>query len=776
MNLFALTFTSVSMLGGLGLASLPIIIHLLNRRRFKQMDWAAMDFLLKAAVRNRKRVRVENLLLLLLRTLIVVLLILAVARPFTESQSALAGMFGSSGGTERIILLDDSHSMRAGQGNRSAFAVAKNMVVRMITRLNSEHSDDRITLVLASDPRGRSTGRNTAGGSSGGGISAGGRGIKASGANALALVERVKKLRPSDGVFDVAATIDAILQSQEEQGSRIALDIISDLRRRDWTDADGKVLPPVSEAINRFTERGEIRLVDVGNPPVQNLGVVQLQSRDRAVVAGVPTTFVARIKNHGPEPVDGSKIQISFQFGETRLDPVWLEGTLHPGETAEVTQEFTFRSRGPVVVQAKIPTEVLSGDDTRRLVVHVRKAMRFLLVDGEPDPEAYRGESDFLAAALMPPGNVVSGIEVEIVPEQQFHERLLKNVDGLFLLNVYRLPLDRVKAIEDYVRGGGGLVFFLGDQVDPSVYNTTFYGKGELAGKGLLPLYLLEEEGRSDDYSNLAAPSLDHPAIRFMAGLNQIAFNDVHVRRFMGTRLQARDDTRVLLNWTDENSSPALAEKAYGKGRVMLWTTSADMEWADLPRSLLYVPLMHELARYIVKPDPSETTLRVGSAISLRFDPSQMQRMAHITAPAAEAGGSGMTGSPMPLSMTEIEGAKGEFEFRYPRTPIAGVYTIRTKTPHGDERVIPFALNVEPGEGDLRLADRAALMRMDRVSLHRATEESVLDTDESDRTEFWRTLIFLLITFAALETLLAWRFGHHSRAKQSREEKQVFVR
>lgn len=765
MNLLALSFTAPFMLGGMALASLPIIIHLLNRRRFKQMDWAAMDFLLKAAVRNRKRVRVENLLLLLLRTLIVMLLILAVARPFTETQNALAGMFGSSGGTERIILLDDSHSMRAGQGNRSAFAVAKKIAIRMITQLNEERSDDRITLVLASDPRGGL-----------GDSVRGDRGVQAAGAKALALAERIKKLRPTDGVFDVAGTIDAILSSrsgkngQSEQEGRIALDIISDLRRGDWTDADGKVTPPVIKAVERFTEKGEIRLLDVGSPPVQNMGVVELESRDRAVVAGVPTTFVARIKNHGPEPVDGSKLQVSFQFGETRLDPVWLEGTIHPGETAEVTQEFTFRKRGQVVVQAHIPTEVLPGDDTRRLVVHVRKAMRFLLVDGEPDPEAYRGESDFLAAALMPPGNVVSGIEVQIVPEQSFHERLLEDVDGLFLLNVYRLPQDRVKAVEKYVRNGGGLVFFLGDQVDPSVYNTTFYGKGDLAGKGLLPLYLLEEEGRSDDYVTLAPPSLDHPAIRFMVGLNELVFRTVHVRRFMSARLQARDDTRVLLNWTDENASPALAEKSYGKGRVLLWTTSADKEWADLPRSLLYVPLMHELARYIVKPDPSETTHMVGSPVTMRFDPTRMQRVAHLTLPEE------LGQSAVPLSMKEIDGAKGKFEFRYARTPLAGVYTVRYKTPQGEDRLAPYALNIDPREGDLRLADRSALVRMDRVSLHRANEGSVLDTDESDRTEFWRTLIFLLITFAALETLLAWRFGHHSRAKQSREGKQVFVR
>ncbi|MHC4938254.1 MAG: BatA domain-containing protein [Planctomycetota bacterium] len=753
--MIALSFTNPFLLGGLALASLPIIIHLLNRRRFKQLDWAAMDFLLKAAVRNRKRVRLENLLLLLLRTAVVVLLILAVARPFTKSQDALASIFGSEGATERIIVLDDSHSMRAGQGNRSAFEVATQLTRKLINRLYEERSDDRITLILASDPLG--------------GIE-GGQSVAAASENAKRLAERLARLKPSDGVFDVASTIDAILETAGEEDKRLALDIVSDFRRRDWTDADGNMAAPVAEAMARFTERGEIRLVDVGTAPVNNLGVVELESKDRAVVAGVPTSFVARIKNHGPDPVDGRKVQVTFQFGETRLDPVWLEGTLQPGETAEVTQEFTFRKRGPIVVQAKLPTEVLPGDDTRRLVVEVRKAMRFLLVDGEPDPEAYRGETDFLAAALMPPGNVVSGIEVEIVPEQGFHERLLDTTDGVFLLNVYRLPTERLAALEEYVRNGGGLVFFLGDQVDPAVYNTTFYGKGEKAGQGLLPLYLLEEEGRSDDYVTLAPPSLDHPAIRFLRGLNELVFRTVHVRRFIGARQSAREDTRVLLSWTDENNSPALAEKEFGEGRVLMWTTSGDKEWADLPRSLLYVPLMHELARYVVKPGPADTTKLVGTPIELAFDPARMQRVAQLV-PPSELGGSALS-----LGLTPDPDDKLAFLFRYDRTPVAGVYTVRFKSPQGEEVTSPYAFNVDPDEGDLRLADRKTLVRMDRVSLHRATEESVLDTDESDRTEFWRSLMYALLLCAAAETLLAWRFGHHAKKKVAQQGKQVFVR
>jgi len=759
-TLFGFAFANPALLGGLALASLPIIIHLLNRRRFKLLEWAAMDFLLKAAVRNRKRVRLENLLLLLLRTLVVLLLIFAVTRPFTQSTDVLAGIFGTEGKTERIIVLDDSHSMRAGQGNRSAFEVAKQLTSKLIERLHREGSDDRITLVLASDPHGGLEGSQS---------------VAAAGEKALRLVERIRKLKTSDGVFDATATIDAILGSQEGEDKRLALDIVSDFRRKDWVDSDGNVSGPVREAMARFTERGEIRLVDVGSAPIQNLGVVELESKDRAIVAGVPTTFVARIKNHGPEPINGDRIQVTFQFGETRLDPIRLEGTLRPGESAEVMQEFTFRGRGPVVVQARIPTEVLSGDDVRRLVVHVRKSMRFLLVDGEPDPEHYRSESDFLAAALMPPGRAVSGIECEVIADSAFTGRELDQYDGVFLMNVYRLPTERVKLLEEFVRGGGGLVFFLGDQVDPAVYNATFYGKGENAGKGLLPLYLIEEEGASDDYVTLAPPKLDHPAIRFLQGMNELIFRTVYVRRWISSRQQARDDSRVLMHWTDDGNSPALAEKAFGKGRVLLWTTSGDKEWSDLPRSLIYVPLMHELVHYVVKPDPSDTTRLVGSKISLAFDPTRMQRVAQIV-PPAELGG-----TPLPLGLASVPAKSGErdkkdFIFRYARTPLAGIYTVRLKTPQGEDYVRPYAFNVDPAEGDLRLADRKALVRLDRVSLHRATEESLLDTDESDRSEFWRALMFGLIACAALETLLAWRFGHHSKKKVAPEGKQVFVR
>ena len=79
--MIGLAFFNPLLLWALPLAAVPIIIHILNRRRFQKVPWAAMEFLLRAMKRNRKRLRMEQWLVLLLRVLAVLLLVFLVSRP-----------------------------------------------------------------------------------------------------------------------------------------------------------------------------------------------------------------------------------------------------------------------------------------------------------------------------------------------------------------------------------------------------------------------------------------------------------------------------------------------------------------------------------------------------------------------------------------------------------------------------------------------------------------------------------------------------------------------
>src|ERR1700758_5446938 len=102
--MFELLLNPANMIIGGALISSPIIIHLINRMRFKRIRWAAMEFLLKSQKRNRRRLIIEQLILLLLRILLVLLAAFLVAR-FVQ-----AGL-STGQGAAHIVLLDDSLSM-----------------------------------------------------------------------------------------------------------------------------------------------------------------------------------------------------------------------------------------------------------------------------------------------------------------------------------------------------------------------------------------------------------------------------------------------------------------------------------------------------------------------------------------------------------------------------------------------------------------------------------------------------------------------------------------
>src|SRR6476661_9242277 len=81
---------------GIFLAAIPIVIHILNRRRYKTVNWAAMEFLLRALKKNRRRLKFEQWLLLATRCLLLLLAAMALARPFgCSEQSTIASIAGS---------------------------------------------------------------------------------------------------------------------------------------------------------------------------------------------------------------------------------------------------------------------------------------------------------------------------------------------------------------------------------------------------------------------------------------------------------------------------------------------------------------------------------------------------------------------------------------------------------------------------------------------------------------------------------------------------------
>src|SRR6185437_8014953 len=143
---FALGFANFPLLYGLGAASLPIIIHLLNRRKYREMPWAAMRFLLAAIRKNSRRIRIEQWLLLAVRTLLIILVVLAMAKPFLEGLGALPVLAGQR--THRVLVLDGSLSMAyipPESEGVTRFERAKTLAVRLV---EDARRGDAISVVL----------------------------------------------------------------------------------------------------------------------------------------------------------------------------------------------------------------------------------------------------------------------------------------------------------------------------------------------------------------------------------------------------------------------------------------------------------------------------------------------------------------------------------------------------------------------------------------------------------------------------------------------------
>jgi hypothetical protein len=117
--------------GGVAAISSPILIHLLNRQKYKRIRWAAMEFLLLAFKRTRRRMQIEHLIILLLRCLTMLMLGMVLAQPI------LGGVI-VSGSRDVYVLLDDSYSMEYKSGEESTFTRAQTALKKILNDLNPQ--------------------------------------------------------------------------------------------------------------------------------------------------------------------------------------------------------------------------------------------------------------------------------------------------------------------------------------------------------------------------------------------------------------------------------------------------------------------------------------------------------------------------------------------------------------------------------------------------------------------------------------------------------------
>ncbi len=755
---------------GAAAVSVPIIIHLLNRRKFIIVDWAAMDFLLEADKKNRRRVRLENWLLLLLRCLAIFIIGMLLARPF-DSSGITAGLFDAQK-FERILVVDDSLSTQARVNNRSVMEITKERLVDLARLFAAEKSDNSLTLILTSDPTNRKF-----------------NGSHVSPKNVDEIASELENLEATDSPAQLERAlleVDQYLTGQPKNVNRVVY-VLSDMRRRDWQpqepeaategadkgkpkateDANSTASQPV-ELLRRISKEAKgCFVVNVGDKEDRNL-VIREVKPEKTLVTGVESRFDISVANTGTQEV--SDVRVKFTAGDAVPITQTIE-KIAPGEVESVRIPFTFVSdetEDPEnLVSRKVKIEVLpergaesdrlAADSTVYFAARVVPGIPVLLVDGDPSANYGNSETFYLRRALTPPGRILSGVSATVVTDTELDSVDLSKYQVIFLCNLFRLSDKALEDLQKWVTTGGGLVLFPGSQVDEEFFNTRLYGKGETAGKELSPVKLETVMGDENEeaWSGFKVEDEQHPILKDFVGQQNPLLSQVKVFRWWKaapSKLTTPFPANVLIRLTDADDSPMFVERQYGKGKVVVSTIPCDADWSDWPSDPSYILTMQELVRYLSPGDAAAGVVRVGEPLNWEIDLTRQNFNADLVMPGDRKIG---------LQAAVIPGnEESRWLYEFKGAAKQGFYELQLANRDGSGENILFAANVDPNEGDLRVANLEAIQRELRdTNIQFVSGANASLTGVGAQMEIWKYLLWLLIGLLLAEQVLGWFFG-----------------
>ncbi|MFN7768859.1 MAG: BatA domain-containing protein [Planctomycetaceae bacterium] len=723
-------------LPGALLLAVPILIHLINRLRFKRVRFAAMEFLLASQQRNRRRVLLEQLLLLALRCLLVAGLVALVARPILDPRQ-WAFLRGER--TQHFVLLDDSGSQLDRSGEQTAFDAARDIIRRIAAEGERQPDSQTLTLVRLSNPEQPLFTRESVN------------------PDFVSRLEaELRTLKCTTRSLDLAEGLaGARRQLTEQPGTARNLHVISDFRRTDWDDDAA-----LSAELKQIDADGiSVNLVRTVPEWHGNLGLTDLTGAIDVAAANVPLRLAATVRNYGEQSV--RDVRLSVQVDGRRLPLSEAIETIEPGQ--EVVRQFDvkFERTGPHDVQVSLPADALEQDNHRFLSINLPEANSILIVDGNPSAS----EAFYLADALAPaPG--ITGFAPSIETVEYIRRHPLDKFQSIFLLNVAELPPDSVRSLEQFVQRGGGLCWYVGDQVRAAFYNDKLYREGQ----GLFPCRLgipavltVDENLEQADVEFGESPMFD--GFRGEDRTTDFA-SRLHVDRYFSVPQGWSAPAGVEVIATLRNRAPLMLEHRFGLGQVVTCLTTVGFDWTNWPLEPgAYVPLQLEFAKRVARQRQALEVRVVGEPIPIDLDAGAYGPQIEVSPPDG-------TRIPVTLSLANTEaGAPVEgsaqavrYAGEWKGTDEPGLYAIAARRQDGTDEVRRISVNVPASESRLETIGsdvlRKSLAGTNRVQVHDPGDVSWLrgEQSSSDLTDW--VLLGLLILLA-FELALSYRLSYH---------------
>jgi hypothetical protein len=737
--LLAFGFSQLAMLGWLAAAALPVLIHLWNKRRYREITWAAMEYLLAAIQKNSRRLRIEQWLLLAVRTAIILLVVLAVAGPYLEQAVA---PFIAGRPTHKLIVIDASYSMAYQSTDKSRFERATELAAEIV---NDSRQGDSFTLILMAAPPRVIVGTPSQ-----------------SPRDFLLEVQTARLQHTGAHLPSTLAQIEQVLNAASSQNIDLQHEVffLTDLGRNTW-DAASASTGETRLQIARLAERAQLWLVDLGQPQTENLAITDLRSSQALFTTAAEIDFEVTVRRFAGQRAPGGerapagatsrrKVELIVDGQRVSEEPV----TVPAGGESAVAFRHRFSAAGIHTVEARLAADALAIDDHRWLSVPVKDAIETLIVNGESNPRA----TNYLRFALDPDSDsgraagTVSHVRTTVIPETALAEIDLGNYDCVFLSNVGQFTRGEAQVLKTYVKTGGGLVFFLGNRVLADRYNQEL-GAGR---ERLLPV-LLEQPVAGSQYS-FDPLEYRHPIVAEFRGNEDAGLLQTFIAQYFRMRLADTQQSKAQIALAfGPNNDPAIVTEPIQHGRVTVVAIPASFEsvvsgtgdpWSVMPAMPSFQPIVQEILAWTLSGRSRGQNVLVGEVIG-------------AAAPLASANTSITLATPDGrVEQVRVSDEADETRWSFGDTWWSGIYEAESDSDGRSDQA--FAVNVDPSESDL------AKVALDELPDGITPLGQWHDADDASspvlaaRGAFHRPLLYIALSLLLVESCLAWYLGYRA--------------
>jgi hypothetical protein len=553
-----MSFLSPILFLGLAAIAVPVLVHLIQRERNRVVEFPSLMFIRRIPYQSVRRRRIRHWFLLAMRAAAIALIVAAFARPYFTTGAAAAAA-ASAGSREVVILLDQSASMGYGDHWPQAQAAARAAIADL-------GPNDRASLVLF----GRNAEEHLR--------STPDRGRLEAAVDSARVTSGATRYGPA---LELAESI--LTQSTL---SRPEVILISDFQKSGWTG---------SEEV-RLGEQARLTTVPIGADAAANLSVPSLAFA-RAESAGQErVTVTAGVSNRTAAAATGVSVALEIDGHPVETKTV----DVGAGASASVVFAPISLAGSPVRGTVRAGSDALASDNTFHFVVGPSQPLAVLIIESGD-----RASSSFYLSRALSIGSAPA-FRVEVLPASRATPAAL---DGrsVVILNDTVVPQGiGVNGLQQYVERGGGLLVAVGQR-------TTWPPNDAALLPGRLGTVIDRTSGRGGAIGYL---DYGHPALEVFKAPRSGDFSGARILRYRPVEPGPED--RVLARFDD--GAAAAVERRLGEGRVIAWSTSLDDSWNDLVLKPVYLPLVHQVTRYLANyeaPSPWQTVGQVADVSAI---------------------------------------------------------------------------------------------------------------------------------------------------------------